>query len=70
MATYSTAEAARLIKVSKGTLLRWLQSGTVAGPKKQSLGGVEVRIWSERDLERIRKYREENYAKKPRKKES
>jgi transposase len=62
--TYSTAEVARMIGVSKNTLFRWLYAGKLAEPKTQTFGGVESRIWSEADLERARKFREENYRKR------
>ncbi|HTM42497.1 MAG TPA: hypothetical protein VL177_16380 [Terriglobales bacterium] len=45
------------------TLLRWLWSGKVAEPKRQTVGGQDVRIWAGRDLERVRKYKLANYRK-------
>jgi hypothetical protein len=45
------------------TLLRWLWDGKVPEPKQESLGGQTVRLWNERDLERARRYKEENYRK-------
>jgi hypothetical protein len=63
MQTYSTAQVARLVGVQKMTLLRWLWSGKVAEPKRQTVGGQDVRIWAGRDLERVRKYKLANYRK-------
>ena len=63
MGTYSTAEIARLVKVHKMTLLHWLWSGKVAEPKRQTAGGQAVRIWTDRDLERVRRYKDANYRK-------
>ncbi len=62
--TYSTAEVARTIGVSKNTLLRWLYAAKLPEPKTQTFAGVESRIWSETDLERAKKFREENYRKR------
>jgi len=61
---YSTAEIAREIEVSKNTLLRWLYSGQLKEPEKQTFGGVESRVWSKFDLERARAHREEHYRKR------
>jgi hypothetical protein len=63
--TYSTAQVAAAISVDKSTLLRWLYAGKIKEPKKQTFGGVSSRIWSEKDLERVKKYREERYRKRP-----
>jgi predicted site-specific integrase-resolvase len=63
MGGYSTAEVARLIGVSKNTLLRWLYAGKFSEPRHHTNGGQDVRIWSERDLARARKYKGANYWK-------
>jgi len=63
MKEYATAEVARLVGVSKMTLLRWLWTGKIKEPKRQTIGGQDVRLWNDRDLERARKYREANYCK-------
>jgi DNA-binding transcriptional MerR regulator len=55
MQGYSTAQAAKIIGVSKNTLLQWLYAGTLDEPKRSTVGGVEWRIWSDSDIERARK---------------
>jgi hypothetical protein len=42
--------------VHKQTLLDWLQDGKVPQPKRQAIGGPEVRICSRKDLRMARKY--------------
>jgi hypothetical protein len=32
-------------------------------PRKQKVGGVSVRIWTDRDVELLRKYKQNNYRK-------
>jgi hypothetical protein len=32
-------------------------------PHKQKVGGVSVRIWTDLDVKRLRKYKKENYRK-------
>jgi hypothetical protein len=63
-ATFSTAEVARNIGVSKNTLLRWLFSGKLKEPKRETFGGVESRVWSVADLERAQAFREGHYRKR------
>ena len=52
-----------MIGINRVTLQRWLIDGKVKEPKKFSNGGVECRIWTTRDVERIRKFKRENYRK-------
>jgi len=63
MRIYSTVQVARLIGVSKMTLLRWLWAGKIREPKRRTNGGQDVRTWTERDLERARRHKELNYCK-------
>jgi hypothetical protein len=62
--SYSTAEVAKAIEVSKGTLLRWLHTGQFAEPKRETFGGVESRVWTASDLERAREFREQRFRKR------
>jgi DNA-binding transcriptional MerR regulator len=62
-ATYSTSEAAFQIGVSKRTLVRWLRDGKIAEPKRIEYPGIISRLWNERDIQRLRKYKEQNYRK-------
>ena len=61
--TYSTAQVAKMIGVHKATLIRWLLSGKVSEPRRISNGGVDARVWNGRDVERAKKYKQENYRK-------
>ena len=63
MPTLSTVQVARKIGVSKLTLIRWLLDGKVKEPRRVKQVGQEIRIWSDRDVERVRKYKQENYRK-------
>ncbi len=63
--SYSTAEVAKAIGVSKKTLLRWLWEGKLAEPKQTvNMGRVDARVWSGADLARARAFREEHYRKR------
>jgi len=63
MRTYSTAQVAERIGVHKLTLLRWLRFGSVQEPLRVKQVGQEIRIWTDRDLERVSKFKEANYRK-------
>jgi predicted site-specific integrase-resolvase len=51
----STRQAARKLKVALITLQRHVTSGRLPSPPIQTVGGVRVRLWSERDIERAKR---------------
>jgi predicted site-specific integrase-resolvase len=55
MKVYSTKQAAQKIGVSWITLQRYATSGKMAVPPLQKVGGVTVRLWTERDISRVKK---------------
>ena len=63
MKTYSTLQVSKMVGVHKITLIRWLLSGKVPEPRRITNGGVDARVWTDRDVERVRKYKQENYCK-------
>jgi hypothetical protein len=63
MKNYSTADVARQIGVHKNTLLRWLYAGVVDEPKRHTNGGQDVRMWTDRDVQKVLKYKQQNYRK-------
>lgn len=52
---YSTREAAEKVGVTFVTLQRHVFRKTFPVPPLQKVGGVSVRLWSERDSEKARK---------------
>jgi excisionase family DNA binding protein len=63
MKRYSTSEAAEKCGVHHITLQRWVSEGKIKAPRKSRVGGVVVRLWSDTDLRRIRKFKQKNYRK-------
>ena len=55
MTAYSTREAAEKLGISLMTLQRYIAAKKIQAPKLQRVGGVTVRLWSARDIERVRK---------------
>ncbi|MBZ5513904.1 MAG: hypothetical protein LAN62_03485 [Acidobacteriia bacterium] len=45
------------------TLQRWVSQGKLPAPPKRRIGGVSVRLWSSRDVERVQRYKEKSYRK-------
>jgi excisionase family DNA binding protein len=63
MAALSTSEVAKLVGIHKRTLLAWLYAGKIREPKRCAAGGQDVRLWSDPEVERARRYKETNYRK-------
>ena len=63
MSPLSTADVAAKVGVSRVTLERWLSSGKVKPPSTIRYGRNEFRNWTDRDVERVRKFKQENYRK-------
>ena len=63
MTTYSTKQAARIVGIGRVTLQRWLLSGKVKEPRRIRNGGIDARVWTDRDVERVRKWKAAHYRK-------
>ena len=61
---YTTKQVAKKIGVGYQTMLRWLYAKKLAEPERLVLGGATVRLWTEVDLQRARKYKLEGAAKR------
>jgi hypothetical protein len=54
MKQYSTREAAKKIGIHLVTLQEHIAAGKVPAPPVTRVGGVQVRLWTDRDIERVR----------------
>ena len=52
-----------MLKIGRQTLHRWMNDKPGLAPRKSKICGVVVRIWTSRDLERVRKHKEQSYRK-------
>jgi predicted transcriptional regulator len=52
---YSTRQAAKQLGLSKSALSRYIMAKKIPAPKAQLIGGVQIRSWTDTDIERIRK---------------
>ncbi len=55
MKRYSTPQAAQKLGLSLITLNRYIAAGKIRVPEVAKLGPVRVRLWSETDIEQVRK---------------
>jgi predicted site-specific integrase-resolvase len=63
MSPMSTEQVAKAVTVNRVTLERWLSSGKFKGPKVVNIGRGTFRQWTQADVDRIQKYKQENYRK-------
>jgi DNA-binding transcriptional MerR regulator len=55
METYSTRQVAEKLGLHYTTLHRYIAANKLPLPPLTTVGGVRVRLWSERDFDRVRK---------------
>jgi excisionase family DNA binding protein len=74
MKAYSTVQAAKLLGVAPDTIHRWIRGKKITAPGIEHIGGVEIRLWSDEDVEKLKKYKANHYwgrgSKKTRKKKN
>lgn len=61
--TYTTRKAAQAVGIARITLQRWITAGRIHAPRTQLINGVGKRLWSEQDISRLRKAKEQTYRK-------
>jgi MerR HTH family regulatory protein len=61
MKKYSTIQVAKILDIGTDTLHRWMREGLVPTPPLQSIGGMSVRLWTEDDLAKAKKYKADRY---------
>lgn len=59
----STSQFVRLLKIGRATVHRWIADGKISPPRKRKVGGVTVRMWTKKDVERVRRYKKMFYGK-------
>ena len=51
---YSTAQAAKKLGLSLMSIHRYMKAKKISVPPMQLVGNVRVRLWSDKDIERLR----------------
>lgn len=54
---WSTGDAARKIGVSRQTLQAWIDNKRISTPELKQVGRIRVRLWTDRDIEKARKFK-------------
>ena len=55
MKTYSTRDAAKKLGIAMSTLSRHIRLKKIDAPKSVSSGGMTIHLWSESEIEEVRK---------------
>jgi predicted DNA-binding transcriptional regulator AlpA len=55
MVKLSSEQVARLVGISNASLSRHIKAGKVPAPPATMAGGMRMRLWSESDIERLKK---------------
>jgi excisionase family DNA binding protein len=59
------SEVAREIEVQRATLYEWIRKRKIPAPKPRTVSGVRFCFWTSKDVEQIKKYKDEHYREKP-----
>lgn len=59
----STGDAAKAVGITRATLQAWIANGKIVAPKAQDLGKLRVRLWTESDLNQLRRAKLKIYKK-------
>jgi predicted DNA-binding transcriptional regulator AlpA len=55
MVALSTEQVAKKLGISKSALSRYILMGKVSAPPETMAGGIRLRLWSESEIERLRR---------------
>jgi predicted DNA-binding transcriptional regulator AlpA len=54
MIKLSTEQVAKIVGLNSATLSRYIKAGKIVAPKETMAGGMRIRLWSERDIQRLK----------------
>lgn len=55
MQKFSTAQVAERLGTTSATLSRYIKAAKISGPQLTTAGGMRMRLWSEAEIEKLRK---------------
>jgi excisionase family DNA binding protein len=67
MNAYSISQAARLLKVDRRTLQRWIRDKRIPAPATKTMAGVQFRFWTEKDFQKLKEHKAHEYWRKGKK---
>ena len=62
MKTYTTVQLAKHLGIGRDTLYRWMKAKKIQAVRVTRLGNIRVRLWTDRDAAKIRKYMKQHYG--------
>jgi predicted DNA-binding transcriptional regulator AlpA len=60
---YSTVQVLELAQISSDTMYRWIRAKKIYVPPVQLVGGVRVRLWTEKEIQAVREYKQKDFGK-------
>jgi predicted DNA-binding transcriptional regulator AlpA len=54
MKRFSTAQVAKMVGLTGACMSRYIKAGKIRAPEPTMAGGIELRLWSESDIEHLR----------------
>jgi len=63
MSPRNSEDVAKEVGIGIATLERWLAQSKIKSPKTVTIGKRRFRLWSERDIERLKKHKATFYQK-------
>jgi excisionase family DNA binding protein len=60
--SFTTSEAANVVKISRASLQEWIRRGKIVAPPVRLVEGKAVRVWTARDVQKLRKVKSEIYG--------
>jgi predicted DNA-binding transcriptional regulator AlpA len=54
MSKLSTEQVAEVVGLNSATLSRYIKAGKITAPKETMVGRMRMRLWSERDIKRLK----------------
>lgn len=67
MTEFSISKTARLLRVHRATLHRWIARGVVPEPVAKEIAGSNIRYWTDEGFAKVREYKDKHFGEKPRK---
>jgi len=59
---FSISETARLLRVDRGTLRRWIKKGLIPKPTAENTAGARLRYWNKDGFAKVRHYRDKHFG--------
>jgi hypothetical protein len=61
-ARFSISETARLLRVHRGTIRRWIKAGLIPQPIAENIAGARLRYWNEDGFAKVKEYKDKHFG--------